>query len=198
MIEITKTEGSSEFLCRCPYTKKFVEAAKMRGGKWSDSLKRWIFDIRDEMAIRGTLVDIYGTDDYATCQKRTVRINLDDFSTNGNRLVLCGREVAKRRESWQKVWLGEGVVLLEGGFADEPRQAGVYALPGTTIEVRDVPQMAAENLFTKHPDHVVIIGGIDREALLLERESLLRRVADIETLLADKPEEDEIIADLQD
>ena len=77
---MVKVERSNGMLAvACPFSKSFVSFAKMRGGKWSDGTKQWMFDERDEFAIRSTLIDIYGTDDYESCEKTDVRIELDNM-----------------------------------------------------------------------------------------------------------------------
>ena len=65
MIKVSAGEGLLKVTS--PYNKEFVSFARMRGGKWSDGQKVWMFDPRDEFAVRSVLIDIFGTDDYESC-----------------------------------------------------------------------------------------------------------------------------------
>lgn len=202
-IEVVISESMIKVFC--PYSKSFVDFAHMRNAKWSDQHKCWIFDIRDEFAVRSTLIDIYGTDDYASCEKVDVRINLDGFNTNVTRVFLLGRELAVRRYWDAPVYLGEKVAIIQGGFEKEPksrRYRTCDALPGTVLEVRDVPRIIAERTAIKDPDHVKILGGINKEALMAEREKLLQRITEIDKLLEiaaiQEAGDEDVIADLED
>lgn len=193
-------------LAICPYASSFSDFAHNRRAKWSDALKGWLFDRRDEVAVHGTMIDIYGTDDYASCEKVDVRIDLDGWKTNSTRIFTCGREVAFRPLYQKPVRLGDGVILITGGFADHsegchPRIC--EALPGTVLEVRDVPVLAAAKCLKAHPDHAEIVGSNVRELLLQEREILERRIETIDGLLSAMANmstnaDTEIIADLRD
>ncbi len=181
----------------CPYSPRFTDFAHMRKGVWSDQQKCWLFDKRDEFAIRQTLVDIYGTDNFAACAKCDVRVSLNEFNTKVTRLFFCGREIARRRYADRYVDLGEGVVVVSGGFPDEGQH--INARENTVLEVRDVPVLAAERLKTKYPDGVVILGGFGLEQLYAERDYLRARLAKLDVAIERlvTPEE-EIIADLVD
>ena len=61
MIKVSAGEGLLKVTS--PYNKEFVSFARMRGGKWSDGQKVWMFDPRDEFAVRSVLIDIFGTDE---------------------------------------------------------------------------------------------------------------------------------------
>lgn len=205
MVKVDRSNGM--LAVTCPYSKSFVSFAKMRGGKWSDGTKQWMFDERDEFAIRSTLIDIYGTDDYESCEKTDVRIELDELQSlvkGRDRLFFLGRELVRRRYYDNYVTLGTGVVMLEGGF---PREAGGYREPelkphkGTVLEVRDVPVTAAEAALKKWPEAVTVLGEYDLEALQAERDFHAKRIKELDALIARYSgvfQEGEIIADLQD
>lgn len=67
MISLAISEGLLKVVS--PFNREFVSFARMRGGKWSDGEKVWMFDPRDEFAVRSALIDIFGTDDYESCPK---------------------------------------------------------------------------------------------------------------------------------
>ena len=191
----------------CPYSRTFVSFAKMRGGTWSDGVRQWLFDPRDEFAVRSTLADIYGTDDYESCAKTDVRLALDgmrDEWDGYDRLFVCGREIARRKYYDSYVELGEDVVLIEGGF---PRKASYRGEPvlcpedGTILEVRGVPVTAAEKALKKWPDAVTILGEYDITKLQEERDFHAKRIVELDGLIARYSgifSEGDVIADLQD
>ena len=205
MVKVERSNGMLAVVC--PFSKSFVSFAKMRGGKWSDGTKQWMFDERDEFAIRSTLIDIYGTDDYESCEKTDVRIELDNMWSlvkDKGRLFFLGRELVRRKYYDNYVTLGVGVVVIEGGF---PREGGSYREPelnphkATVLEVRDVPVAAAEAALREWPEAVTVLGQYDIEALQEERDFHAKRIAELDRLIARYSgvfQEDEIIADLQD
>lgn len=197
MVKIVKDPESANFQCYTPYCEEFVRAARERGGLWSDSLKCWLFDVRDEMAVRGILVDTFGTDDYELCEKCTIRVDFDGFKVNTSKVYIGGRLVV-RRTIW-KIKYGEGVVVISGEFY-ESRRGDLYAKPGTVVEIRDMPKLIAEKLVLKNPEYVWIIGGVNKTQLLEERAILQKRIEQIDELIAfeDAKEEEEIIIDLLD
>ena len=56
---------------------------------------------------------------------------------------------------------------------------------GTTLLVKDVPVSLVEKEMEKYPDAIKIVSDkkVDKDALLKEKESLLKRLAEIEELL---------------
>lgn len=205
-ISITTTGGALEV--RSPYSKAFTSFGHERGGKWSDGKKAWLFDPRDEFAVRSAMCDIYGTDDYESAEKIDLRLHLDKMNCyRTQRLWAVGREIANRRYSDYRVDLGDDVVVIAGGFPrTSPERRSVVLGPedGTILEVRSVPvgilRKAAESL----GEALEVLGRMDTEKLKAEREHLLKRVEEIDRLIemaGDElatPEEGEIIADLQD
>ncbi|MEA4884230.1 MAG: hypothetical protein VB144_11365 [Clostridia bacterium] len=187
----------------CPYSQAFLSFAKMRNGKWSDSLQQRLFDPRDEFAVRSTLVDIYGTDDYESCAKTAVRVDLDKLSNDlvyVEHLFLLGRELAQRKFPDRYVDLGTDVVAISGGFPHKSRR-GVDPLEGTVLEVRGVPIMAAEKALQDYPAAITVLGEYDITALQEERDYHAKRLAELDGLIARYSgifREDDIIADLQD
>jgi len=185
-----------------PYNKEFVSFARMRGGKWSDGQKVWMFDPRDEFAVRSVLIDIFGTDDYESCSKVNVRIKLDSFNID-DEFVLFGRQLLRRRYSARRVEVDDGVVVINGGF---PKEGGSRRYPkiepekGTIIEVRDVPRDIAVRTWTEHKEAIELLGAVDLETLKNEKAALLKRIEQIDQMIADleaESERDEL-ADLYD
>lgn len=187
----------------CPFSRAFLSFSHMRGGKWSDSLQQRLFDPRDEFAVRSTLIDIYGTDDYESCAKATVRVELDKLDgdmVSDERLFLLGRELAYRKFSDSYVDLGTDVVLITGGFPRKSRQ-GLDPQEGTVLEVRGVPVMAAEAALQQYPEAIMVLGDYDISKLREERDFHAKRIAELDGLIARYSgifSEGDVIADLQD
>ncbi len=203
-IRVIVNEAGSVLAVVCPYSRDFVDFAKMRNAKWSDGKKVWLFDPRDEFAVRSTLIDIYGTDDSESCEKVDVRVKLDAISVSGDRLFFLGRELVWRRYRDSYVLLGDGVVVVQGGFppvGGSRRGPELEPQPGTVLEARGVPVGMAERTRQEHPEAIEILGELDLVKLQQERELLLKRIREIDQIIERygqvSPEED-IIADLQD
>lgn len=197
MIKVEVTEGAIEV--KSPYCEEFVDFAHMRGGAWSDSKEIWMFDKRDEFAVRTALNDIYGTDDYESCEKVDLRFDFYGiYRRKSNwQLFACGRWFV--RNKWDDVKLANNAVVIEGDLYSKGNK--VKGDEGTIIELRAIPKRAAEKFKKEYPEHVEIIGGLDIQKLKDEKKEILKRVVDIEEtieMLEQEPEEGGIIDDLQD
>lgn len=200
MIKVDVKPGVIEV--QSPYNAEFVSFARMRGGKWSDSKKVWIFDPRDEFAIRSTLIDIFGTDDYANCEKISVRVNVDDFEVE-DEFVLFGRQLLRRRYSDRRVDVEDGVIVVHGGFPDmggSRRYPEIKPHKGTVLEVRDVPRDIAVRVWAENKGTVELLGAVDIERLREEKATLLKRIEKIEQMIIEFETEGESddLADLYD
>ncbi len=199
MIKVLAGEGLLKVTS--PYNKEFISFARMRGGRWSDGEKVWMFDPRDEFAVRSALIDIFCTDDFDSCPKVNVRVKLDHFRI-GDEFVLFGRQLLRRRYS-DRLDMDGSVVLVAGGI---PKVGGTYRNPeiahekGTVIEVRDVPRDIAMRVWSENKDGVELLGSVDAEALREEKASLIKRIEQIDQMIADLEDEREAddLADLYD
>lgn len=200
MIKVTVGEGILKV--SSPFNREFVSFARMRGGKWSDGQKVWMFDPRDEFAVRSTLIDIFGTDDYGQSAKVSVRVKLDHFDLDGE-FVLFGRQLLRRKYRDSKVEVDDGVIITQGDFA---RSGGSSRYPlivpekGTVIEVRDVPRDIAVRAWAENKEGIKLLGDISVETLKEEKNALLRRIEQIDRMIADLEDEGEAddLADLFD
>jgi hypothetical protein len=196
MIEVTVKEGIIEVLS--PYNPEFVSFSHMRGGKWSKKKEAWMFDPRDEFAVRSALIDIYGTDDYKTCEKVDIRINLDMFSKYDDGIYACGLQLVWRKYP-NRLELSDNVVVVEGKFLETSKT--ISHVDNTIIEARAIPKQSALNLWKENREHVEILSDINIQQLKDEKERLLKRITEInETIemLEEEQEEGGIISDLQD
>lgn len=197
MIKVIVKEGIIEVLS--PYNPEFVSFAHMRGGKWSKQKEVWMFDPRDEFAVRSALIDIYGTDDYETCEKVDIRINMDMYSKYDDKAYACGFQLLWRKYP-NKLEIADNVVVIQGGFANNSKTISYD--DNTILEARAMPKESAIKLWKENQDYVEIIGGLNIQRLKDEKKDLEKRIAEInETILALENEEKErggIIPDLQD
>ena len=185
-MESIRKEGSN-LAVETPYHPAFPSAAKAIGGRWDPDRRVWRFDLRDEERVRALLIDLFG--DPAE-PRVTVRISAEGLNTAYvGSLFALGREILCRRGRDAEVQLGEGVVLLAGGY---PASAGSRQNPaigrpleGTILEVRDVPISLARRACQANDAYSIIDPTEDRRvALETEAASLRRRLAEVEAELA--------------
>lgn len=103
----------------------------------------WVFDLRDEEAVRAQLRDVYGDDGTGSVELVDVRVKMSDVNTGGRQVWMWDRCVAERAERDFPVRLGRGVVVVEGDFGGRGgsvKYPAVEAPDDVVIEVRDVPR----------------------------------------------------------
>lgn len=175
-----------------PYNSDFVAEAERLGGKWEPPA--WRFDARDEQRIRNICRDVYGSDGF-TADLVTLRVewHRKSYADKGP-IEIRGRTIARAfgRDSGAK--LGDGIILLDGGFGSggSVKNWETTVKDGTVVLVRDFPRAAAEKLVDEQPDEGLKsyaiedeAAPVDREALGAERSRLLGRVAEINRLLGE-------------
>ncbi|MFH8350221.1 hypothetical protein [Streptomyces sp. NPDC018045] len=171
-----------------PYNADMVQSCKDLGGKWDQAAKCWHFDSRDEDRVRELAREVFGTDGSSADEADTVtvRYSIGGLGAGGHRLdrlILAGREIVIRRYRDEPPRLGQGVVLISGGFASQggsTRYPSLAAEPGTVLEVRDIPRAAVPD----DPRITIVDETIDVAALTAERARLAARIADIDAALA--------------
>lgn len=188
-VQITTEDG--KLYLSSPYHPNLPAQARQIGGKFHRASSSWVFDPRDEQRVRELAHAIYGTDGTAT-QFVTIRVHLDKYR-NGPGLWVCGRELATRQGRDTPVRLGDGVIIVEGGFdgrGGSVKNPRLDPKDGTVLEVRDVPagHPSLEDLDEK--DGIVIARDEpspepDYEALRSEKEHLEARLEEIRTILGE-------------
>lgn len=134
--------GAEKLELKAPFYPTFPKAARELGGTWSESGQAWYFDPRDESRVRDLCRETYGTDGLEEPDLVDVRVALDEYHDDYRSIWRYGRLLAKRPYRDSSVRLGEGVIVVEGGF---PSSGGSMKHPrletreGTVLEVRDVP-----------------------------------------------------------
>src|SRR5262245_3911911 len=99
---------------KSPYNVQFVAEARTLNGTWVSSSQEWAFDGRDEQRVRDRCVRLYGTDGRTSAARVTLRVTLG--SHDGPEITLGGRVLVRRKGRDSRAELGDGVVVLEGGF----------------------------------------------------------------------------------
>jgi hypothetical protein len=187
-----------------PYNTLFVSKAKKIGGKWNKP--HWEFDIRDEDRVRALCMEIYGSDGLQS-NLCTIRVLYDssDVASQGP-IEFHGRTVAAATSHNSGVKLGDGVVVITGGFTSNGsiKNWVTQAKKGTACLIRDVPRAIVEQMIKEGGDGISIeseitqiktlprplpvekrktLPTIDREALEKEKNRLMWRISEIEMLL---------------
>jgi len=186
------TENGKTYL-DAPYHPDLPAKGRALGGKFDARSKCWVFDARDEGRVRELALEVYG-DDGSPQELVTLRCRADNdtfgLNVRGRQtsVYVAGRQVARVYGRDSGARLGNGVVVVSGGF----RSGGSAKNPtvdwddDTLFELRDVPRSAAERAVTQAPEHVEITAssGVDYEALKAERQRLVARIAEIDELLS--------------
>jgi hypothetical protein len=160
MNNVNVEKSGGKLIVRAPYHPDFSGQAKKIGGKWSSpgAEKSWVFDARDEARVRALLVATFGADGpVAPEDLLTIRATPDACDARGGQgsfadrplsLWLVGREVAHASGRDSGARLGDGVVVLSGGFGSggSVKNPCITFKPRTVFELRDVPRAAAERV----------------------------------------------------
>lgn len=180
-VEIETT--TKNVIVTSPYQPDFPKLARKIGGRWKNP--SWIFDIRDESRVRELCRDIYGTDGTTTGEMVTLRVTVptSDYDRSLS-FYVAGRQVARAFDRDSGARLGEGIVLIKGGFysggSRKNPHIGVEA--ETVFEVRDVPKAAADNI-PYWCTAEIVDETIDKEALETELKQIEERAAEIKRIL---------------
>ena len=189
MANVTVAELGGLISVTAPYDKAFVREARKVGGRWKRDASAWVFDARDRASVEAALRRCYGwapggapTGDFY--------ITLTSRNASEREVRIMGRVVARRWRRDGDVSLGEGVAVASGDFTE---RGGSVAHPAivdqgddVTLIVRDLPTaiMADEQLVASYRVSPVPPAEADLTALRAERGKLLRRLAEIDALLA--------------
>lgn len=144
--EISVTREGDKLMVQSPYNPDFPGDARNLGGKWSKTAKVWTFDARDEERVRSLVRAHYGTDGSEPVTLVSLRVKADALSWGEAELWVAGRQIARRIGRDESVRLGDGCVIIEGGFpgsGGSRKSPRLAAEDGTIIEIRDVPAALA-------------------------------------------------------
>lgn len=189
-ITVTISELAGMISITAPYSADFVRQARRVGGRWNRDAKAWTFDARDRAAVEAALARCYGWAPQGA-QTGDFRITLTSSNAGDREVRLLGRRVARRWRRDDDVTIGEGVAVVTGDFSSRAGSLSRPAIldPGdgdVTLVVRDLPLtvMGDEDLVETYQVAPVPAAEQDLEALRTERAQLVRRLAEIDALLA--------------
>lgn len=192
-MKIEIKQNSNKIDVFSPYNPEFPSSAKSLGGRWNSVEKCWSFDSRDEENVRKLCQDIYGTDGTES-ELVTVRIaaNRDLESDYCDSFYLFGRQIARATGRDSGAYPCDGVVVVSGRkfqSGGSRKNWKTIIKKDTVFEVRDVPKLAVENEdsydYKNYCSVEIVENTIDRSALIVEREKLLARIAEIDKVLED-------------
>lgn len=171
------------------YNSEFIARARTLSGVWEKP--SWVFDIREEKAVRMACLECYGTDGFLV-DLVDVEITIPEYVIGMGSckpIELFGRTIARAfgRDSGAK--LGEGIVLVAGGFTSggSMKNWATDVMDGTVVIMRDVSRALADNHIGG--DFIVRIldaaPTVNKGALESEKKRLLTRLAEIDELLGE-------------
>lgn len=176
-----------------PYSKDFVKEIKSIGGaKWNPSKSCWTIPTEALDVAKKMMMRIFGEDGEEKQPTLTIRLTMEEsqYSENCSAYTLLGKTIARAfgRDSGAKT--GENAIFEEG----EPISGGsvknwyTKVPQGCVIRLSNVSMALWEEF--KDSDHAgikaeVVEDKIDRAALENEKESLLKRLAEIKLLLGE-------------
>ena len=174
-----------------PYNKEFVAKIKQIGGaRWNGSSRCWTVPEAEVDTVRAYMREVYGETDLPDEGDRvTVEVTFLEEATDWDgEISLFGRQICRAfgRDSGARV--GEGVTLIDGKIGSGGSRANwtVWIGEGARFRVRNLPRKA---LSIESPYKIEVRevqqDGVDREALMAEREKLQARLAEIEALLSE-------------
>jgi hypothetical protein len=142
-LEVAKlTDGRKVLAVTSPKSAEFVAGSRKLGGRWSESSKRWLFDLRDRARVEALLHACYGTTDSATAALCSLLITLPaEGHTLECRIGLAGRELARvyDRDGGAKIGVGVRVETGRMWSAGSKKNPALCWSAGTVLLVRDIP-----------------------------------------------------------
>lgn len=186
--------SNGKFKVCSDYNKQFVDAARKMGGKWDGVF--WVFDERNMQIVKSTLFDIYGDDGESTPDTVSIKIRYPEkYSVTGDSVSVLGKVIAKAYGRDSGARLGDNVVMLQGDI----RSGGSVKNWQTIVEadsifiVHDFPRGRVSDITSCEVLEIIERKElpnppvIDRNALVEERERILKRLQEIDSLLSVSP-----------
>lgn len=180
---------------KSPFNRDFIHKIHSIGdAQWESDTREWSVPTDNLEDVKQMLRDVYGTDgsennEPTVTVKLTATDNVDlteiqsiDEPTN---MVIFGRPIlsARGRDNGVKVEKG---VTVRGKYKSggSTRYPTVVFDKGAEIIIKNMPESQAKRLKLKYmTTEIISEPKIDRQALLAEKERLLKRIAEIDQLL---------------
>lgn len=191
MVTVIIKKEHGEITVNAPFNTDFVTGAKDLSGYWRSP--DWVFDARNEKMVRELCLYVYGTDGDSFPRVVTVRATFGPGNnTRTGPILIFGKTVARAWGRDTGIKLGEGVVLLKGGFRSggSVKNWETQAENGTVALVHDIPQHRAEKAIKEGAKWLTIEpetpDAVDPDALKAEQIWLIKRLARVNELLAQR------------
>ncbi|HQP51908.1 MAG: hypothetical protein KBH82_10275 [Syntrophorhabdaceae bacterium] len=184
MNNIVDIEINGDFInVKSLYNSEFVSKAKLMGGKWDNNC--WRFNALNENLVRDLCIEIYGTDGDTVPDVVTVEVEISDSGDTGP-VCFCGWPIARAygRDSGAKV--SDNVVLLDGTVKSGGSVKNWKTIVDGTFLIHRFPRKKAELLGLK----VVTKKENIIEALISEKNRLLKRLSEIDAILEEGRQND--------
>lgn len=178
-----------------PYDKTFVSKIKanLGGAKWNPEDRCWTVSESQRDGLLTILADIFGYEPTATANRVDIKVTFpEDADIEKDSIKLGSYTIASAWGRDSGVRLGDNVELIEGEFKSggSVRYWKTVVKAGTTVICRDVPEGCLQKEFScvdhwteQKPVIEILDHSIDKEALEAEKAQLLKRLAEIESLL---------------
>lgn len=186
-IKIIRKEGMLYIFA--PYHSKFVRKIKRVGSaRWDPEHGAWVVNAEYIEAVRKIMTDVYGESDIPAEGKRyDVKLTFhEDYRCTRDGVFFFGKCLAYARGRDGGAKVGEGVCYLDGDCMSggSMRYWQSIVKKGSVVMVYDVPEtLVRSEKPVDGVDFEFIERVPDKDALLREKESLLARIAEIDTLL---------------
>ena len=178
----------SEIHVYTPYNAEFVASIKKIGSaRWNPEEKCWTVAADALDAARAIMMDVYGETDISMDNKVNVLItfNEDVYEIRGP-VELFGKLIASASGKFSDVWIGEDVIVKKGHFSSggSHNYWQTIVRKGCVIEVHNVNR---NKLYESERFTVEIIedAPVDVRALKQEKEKLMKRIAEIDSLIGE-------------
>lgn len=186
-MKITVKEGKA--YVETPYNKEFVAKIKQIGGaRWNGASRSWVVPEAEVDTVRTYMREVYGETDLPDEDERiTVEVTFNE-SAYDREITIFGRQICRAFGRDSGARLGDDVTLIEGDIGSGGSRANwnAYIHEGARFRIRNLPCTA---LSIESPYKVTVVeiqkDGIDREALIAERDKLMARLAEINALLGE-------------
>lgn len=179
--------GNGRIAIDSPYNPDFVKKIKAAGSRWNGAA--WETDERNIETVRSIMCQVYGRDDRPT-ETVTVKVTLSQgISEWRGPVILFGRNIASARGRDSGARVGDGVSFKAGGCdsGGSVKNWRTTIDDGSVFIIYDLPKLAVEQRLGWEDEYgtfEIIAPKDPLAALKIEKEALLKRLAEIEELLA--------------
>lgn len=183
MVKIT--DDGRTLMVNVEYSSSFVNRAKRLGGRWNPRTRTWDFVAEKKELVMKALLAVYGTDGESPPETVTVDIDMDNYGDVAQSFERFGRVLLNRPGRDQAVRIHSSVAVISGGFppwGGSVRYPVIKEYSGTVLRVFNVPKPLAEKA-VEDEGFTIVEEKVDYELLRVEREKLITRLNEIDTLL---------------